>query len=106
MQVSEWPPFWKELLLILFKRMYCSLCTMSIFKFGCFQFWFRWQDCVSDTPLVPGHGLPFILLSCSESYGTLRTSACEFVMFHIHLDLGFTEKTRKAFTIAQDTVIN
>ena len=78
---------------------------MSICK-GCFQFCFRWQDCVSDTP-VPGHCLPFTLLSCKESYCTLRTSVCEFVMFHIHLNkkphLGVTEKTRKAFAIAHDT---
>ena len=63
----------------------CSLVILSICNFGCFPFWFLWQDCVSDT-LVPDHCLPFTLLSCRESHCILRTSVCEFVMFHIHLN--------------------
>ena len=80
---------------------------MSICNFGCFPFWFRWLDCFSDTP-VPGHCLSITLqVSCRESYCILRISVCEFVMFQIHSNkkthLGFTEKTRKVFAIAQGT---
>ena len=60
--ISEWPPFWKELLILL---NVCSLCNLYICNFGCFPFWFLSQDCVSDT-LVPGHCLPFTLLSSRE----------------------------------------
>ena len=45
----------KELLILL---NVCSLCILSICNFGCFPFWFLWQDCISDT-LVPDHCLPF-----------------------------------------------
>ena len=77
----------------------CIFSLHYVYWYLCrFPFWFGLQDCVSDTP-VPGHCLPVTLLPCMESYCTLGTPVCEFVMFHIHLlinkqtHMGFTEKT-------------
>ena len=56
-----------------FLRSIYSLCIVSVCNFDCFQVGFRWQDCVSDTP-VSGNCFLFTLLSCTKSYR--RISVC------------------------------